>query len=188
MVSFLASGVTLTWRMNKEFTVTRREAGSADPSPDSGPFSTTHIQHPHVNHLSLSLKSASHLICWFWVGSQLKLVKCFREVGIHGYGDELRVADSPVLSCSVMSDSLWPHGLACQAPPLSMGCSQQEYWGELPCPPPGGLPDPGIEPVSPASLALRLGLPLSHRENQSSQMISGSPDCRMARLSFHLVA
>ena len=31
--------------------------------------------------------------------------------------------------------------------PLSMGFSRQEYWRELPCPAPGDLPDPGIEPV-----------------------------------------
>ena len=37
----------------------------------------------------------------------------------------------------------------CQAP-LSMGFSGQEYWSELPCPPPGDLLDPGIEPASPA--------------------------------------
>ena len=29
--------------------------------------------------------------------------------------------------------------------PLSMGLSRQEYWRELPCPPPGDLPNPGIE-------------------------------------------
>ena len=33
-------------------------------------------------------------------------------------------------------------------PPPSMGFSRQEYWSELPCPPPGDLPDPGIEPTS----------------------------------------
>ena len=31
---------------------------------------------------------------------------------------------------------------------LSIGFSRQEHWSELPCPPPGDLPDPGIEPVS----------------------------------------
>ena len=31
---------------------------------------------------------------------------------------------------------------------LSMGFSRQEYWSGLPCPPPGDLPDPGIEPMS----------------------------------------
>ena len=33
---------------------------------------------------------------------------------------------------------------------LFMGFSRQEYWHGLPCPPPGDLPDPGIEPTSPA--------------------------------------
>ena len=31
-----------------------------------------------------------------------------------------------------------------------MGFSRQKYWSELPCPPPGDLPDPGIEPGPPA--------------------------------------
>ena len=33
---------------------------------------------------------------------------------------------------------------------LSMGFSRQEYWSGLPFPPPGDLPDPGIEPRCPA--------------------------------------
>ena len=32
--------------------------------------------------------------------------------------------------------------------PLSMRFSRWEYWSELPCPPPGVLPNPGIEPLS----------------------------------------
>ena len=31
-----------------------------------------------------------------------------------------------------------------------MGFSKQEYWSGLPFPPPGDLPNPGIEPRSPA--------------------------------------
>ena len=34
--------------------------------------------------------------------------------------------------------------------PLSMEFSRQEYWSRLPFPSPGDLPDPGIEPGSPA--------------------------------------
>ena len=34
--------------------------------------------------------------------------------------------------------------------PLSMGFPKQEYWSGLPFPSPGDLPDPGIEPRSPA--------------------------------------
>ena len=35
-------------------------------------------------------------------------------------------------------------------PALSMGFSRQEHWSGLPCPPPGCLPNPEIEPSSPA--------------------------------------
>ena len=42
-----------------------------------------------------------------------------------------------------------PWTVACQAP-LSMGFSRQEYWRRSSCPTPGDLPDPGIEPRSPA--------------------------------------
>ena len=34
--------------------------------------------------------------------------------------------------------------------PLSMEFSRQEYWSELPCPPPGDLPNLRIQPRSPA--------------------------------------
>ena len=34
------------------------------------------------------------------------------------------------------------------SPPLSMGFSRQEAWRGLPCPPPGDLPNPGVEPRS----------------------------------------
>jgi len=42
-----------------------------------------------------------------------------------------------------------PWTVAYQAPP-SMGFSRQENWGGLPFPSPGDLPDPGMEPWSPA--------------------------------------
>ena len=35
-----------------------------------------------------------------------------------------------------------------------MGFFRQEYWSEFPCPPPGDLPNPGMEPMSLRSLAL----------------------------------
>ena len=42
-----------------------------------------------------------------------------------------------------------PWTVACHSP-RSMGFSRQEYWSGLPFPSPGDLPDPGIEPRSPA--------------------------------------
>ena len=55
-----------------------------------------------------------------------------------------------VYACSVVFNSLWPHGLQ----PTRLLCPWdfpvQEYWSGLPFSSPGSLPDPGIEPVSPA--------------------------------------
>ncbi|CAN0096354.1 unnamed protein product [Rangifer tarandus platyrhynchus] len=58
-----------------------------------------------------------------------------------------------VLSCVRLFAMLWT--VACQAP-LSMGFSRQKYWSGLPCPPPGGLPDSGLKPVSPVSPTLQV--------------------------------
>ena len=48
-----------------------------------------------------------------------------------------------------MFDSATPWTIACQAA-LSMEFSRPKYWSGLPFPSPGNLPDPGIEPESPA--------------------------------------
>ena len=45
-----------------------------------------------------------------------------------------------------------PWTVARQAP-LSMGFSRQEHWSGLLCPPPRGLPDPGVKPMSVTSPA-----------------------------------
>ena len=58
---------------------------------------------------------------------------------------ELFIRDGHViqlLSCIWLFVTLWT--VAHQVPP-STGCSRQEYWSQLPCPPPGDLHDPGIE-------------------------------------------
>ena len=67
------------------------------------------------------------------------------------------------VSCSVLSDFASPWTVGLQAP-LSLEFSRQEYWSGLPVPSPGDLPDPGIEPGSPAlqadsSLSEPLGKP-----------------------------
>ena len=54
-----------------------------------------------------------------------------------------------------------------------MEFSRQEYWSELPFPPPGDLPDPGIEPMSPA---LQVDtLPLSHQGSPKKTLLSSHP-------------
>ena len=59
-----------------------------------------------------------------------------------------------VLSRSVVSYPLRPHGLQSYQPPLSLGFSRQENCSGLLLSPPGDLPNPGIIPMSPISPAL----------------------------------
>ena len=64
------------------------------------------------------------------------------------------------LSCVQLFVTPWT--VARQA--LSMGFPRQEYWSGLPFPPPGDLPDPGIEHVSSSSPTLQAdSLMLSHQ-------------------------
>ena len=56
------------------------------------------------------------------------------------------VAQACLTLCSPMDCS--------QPAPLSVGFSRHEEWSALPFPTPGNLPDPEIEPMSPASPAL----------------------------------
>ena len=59
--------------------------------------------------------------------------------------------------CVYVLSHVWlfatPWTVACQVP-LSMGFPRQEYWSALPFPPPGDLPNPGIETVPLGSPAL----------------------------------
>ena len=55
---------------------------------------------------------------------------------------ESEVAQSCLTLCDLMD-------CTCQAPP-SMGFSRQDYWSGLPFSSPGDIPNPGIEPGSPA--------------------------------------
>ena len=52
-----------------------------------------------------------------------------------------------VLSCTRLFATPW--AVTHQAP-LSMGFSRREYWGGLPFPTTGELPNPGIKPTCPA--------------------------------------
>ena len=56
-------------------------------------------------------------------------------------------------SCVQLFATLWTTHQA----PLSMGFPRQEYWSGLSFPPPGDLPDPGMEPASLMSPALAGG-------------------------------
>ena len=75
-----------------------------------------------------------------------------------------------LLSYVQLFATLW--NVACQAP-LSMRFSRQEYWSQFPFPPPpGGLPNHRIQPVSPALQVNSLPLSSSSRLQSGSQGIS----------------
>ena len=58
---------------------------------------------------------------------------------------------TPVCAHAQLPATLWdPMDYVARQAPLSMGFPRQEYQTGLPLPIPGDLPDPGIEPTSPA--------------------------------------
>ena len=56
--------------------------------------------------------------------------------------------------------------------PLTMGFSQQAYWSELPFPPLGDLPNPGIRPGSPAFQVDSLPTELSGKPTEEATIIN----------------
>ena len=76
-----------------------------------------------------------------------------------------------------MFNSVIPQTVARQAP-LSMGFSRQEYWSGLPFPSAGDIPDPGIEPRSPALQADTLP---SEPPAKPEIEFTGSKGLRMSR-------
>ena len=90
----------------------------------------------------------------------VKFITCI--ISINSHNTETHTIIYPILQmrlfeacaciqvCLVMSKALWPHGLMAHQAPLSIKFSRQEYWSRLPFPSPRDLPDPGIEPTSPA--------------------------------------
>ena len=74
-----------------------------------------------------------------------------------------------------MSDSLRPHRAL-----LSVGFSEQEYWSGLPFPPPGGLPDPGIEAAVPCVSCIAGGFFTAHPPGKPSDVPSACESWRDA--------
>ena len=84
-------------------------------------------------------------------GKTLPLICCHEMMAPHPPIRPMYMVLS-CFSCVRLFATLWT--VACQAP-LSEGFSRQEYWGGLPCPPPGDLSDPGIKPASSVTPALQ---------------------------------
>ena len=87
-------------------------------------------------------------------------------------------------ACTSLGPTLdTPWTVACQAP-LSLGFFRKECWSRLPFPPPGDLPNPGIEPVSPASLAMQADS-LPAKPSRKPLLYAGYSVCPLlCRVSF----
>ena len=83
-----------------------------------------------------------------------------RRPGHQGDSKEVHVA-GVLFSHQVMSNSFVTLWTVAHQAPLSMRFHRQEHWSGLPFPSPGDLPNPGIEPMSPARQVD--SLPLSHQ-------------------------
>ena len=90
-----------------------------------------------------------------YTDTNMELVEEKLEGKLHdfrfGYVTKVQACMCGNFHVSVMSESVRPMA------PLSMGFSRQEYWSRLPCPSPGVLPDPGIQPASLNAPALVCG-------------------------------
>ena len=101
---------------------------------------------------------ASSLLSFFELRESIK--SSHNKFALHLYRNACMHAQSLPLCLT-----LWNLRTVAHQTPLSMGFSRREYWSELPCPPPGDLPDPGIESVSPGLQADSFHLLSSiHRE------------------------
>ena len=108
---------------------------------------------------------------WMWIGNTVALACNWNSTGIPLFHDKRRrvwrqksdtfggggrdpeiwlvhITTSECQSLSSVVLFATPRTVAHQAP-LSMGFSRQKYWKGLPCPPPGDLPNPGLEPGCP---------------------------------------
>ena len=71
------------------------------------------------------------------------LLVCFQQPS---FPFMCRTGDLDVHVCAQSHLTLGDPVTVARQAPLSMGFSRQEHWSGLPSPPPGDLPDPGIEP------------------------------------------
>ena len=79
---------------------------------------------------------------------------------------------------------VWPCGLQPIRLLLSMAFSRQEYWSGLPCPQPGDLPNPGVEPRSPVLQAH--SLLLSHQGSPVDTLCCVVLSCLVVSLTLRL--
>ena len=82
--------------------------------------------------------------------------------------------------CAHSRPTLCDPRTAARQAPLSMGFSRQEYWSGLPFPSPGDLPNPGMQPTSPMSYALRVGSLLAEPLGKLGRLLDPGKICHLS--------
>ena len=107
--------------------------------------------------MSLLLNMLSRLVIAFLPRSKCLLISWLQSrSAVILEPKKIKSVTVSIVSPSICHEVLTQWTVGHQAP-LSMGFSGQDCWSGLPFPPPGHLPDPGIEPTSLTSPALAGG-------------------------------
>ena len=123
----------------------------------------THLLCEHLNYYYLVCKHLTQMAACFLSPVSLKLASALEHGVEEGWRNDCWERFSPLPSPKIWVTSVFvaqsyptlcnPMGYS-QPSCLSMEFSRQENWTGLSCPPPGDLPNPGIEPTSLTSPAL----------------------------------
>ena len=94
----------------------------------------------------------THIYITLWFGRLICKIKIQTWFVFKGWLFDSGLHSSKVIYPFRLSSSfpIWVFCIFLDHAPLTMGFSRQEYWNGLPFPSPGDLPNPGIEPGSPA--------------------------------------
>ena len=125
---------------------------------------TGHFHDPWIGKIPLEEGMATHSSILAWripmdrgacramvhkiTNNQTRLKRLSSSSSSKPFSDELCVLSRSVVSDSLQPRGLWPTRFLCP-----WDFSRQEYWSGLLCPPPGHLPNSGIEPRSPSMQA-----------------------------------
>ena len=118
------------------------------PSSESLPYCSLCLEHTSLGcffpSFRYSFPESPLSVCHFPVVPYLSCTNHLGNLNISAYEPQVHVC---MLSHVQLLVTSWT---TAHQPPLSMGFSRQEYWHGLSFPTPRDLPDPGIEPESPA--------------------------------------
>ena len=133
-----------------------------------------HYSFPTPDLSCLAVLEIDHSLCCLSGGKDILKMLFHLEILLNSMAFSVCTCRVSCFSHVQLFVMLWTR--ARQAP-LSMGFSIGEYWSGLPCPPPGNLPNPGIEPISLMSPTLAGGFFITSATCMYPSNLSSLFDC-----------